>query len=44
MSRYTAIKRLNPDWTETDIEEEIARLDEDAMLTPEINIDDDEIS
>lgn len=44
MSRYTAIKTLHPDWSETDIQEEIARIDEDAMLAPEINIDDEEIN
>ena len=44
MSRYTAIKTLHPDWSETDIQEEIERLDEESMLTPEMNTDDNEIN
>ncbi len=44
LSRYTAIKSLHPEWTETDIEEELERLDEEAMLMPESNTFDNEIS
>ena len=44
MSRYTAIKTLHPDWSETDIQEEIERLDEESMLMPEMNTDDNEIN
>ena len=44
LSRYSAIKSLHPEWTETDIKEEMERLDEDAMLINEIDTEDNDIN